>query len=255
MNKPRICVCSLSLGDEYKKVTRWGRETKLLYTQKHGYDFKDDEDIYDRTRHPAWSKILLMLRYLRYYDYVCWIDADTFIMNDEITLESLICKHMITEDIDTEFVDLSRVNHYDIMVAQDWKMINTGVMLIRNSEWAYSFLTELYESPGEFVNQPNYEQNTFIDFYDNNTLDCNDHILVLPLHLQNELNSYYFTYFYGNFIIHFCGCNLTQLSLPMTKYCPIKRDDDTDESYSQRMFWLEHICRQETDEMLQRIYS
>ena len=148
ISKSKICICSLSIGDEYKKVIKWGRETKIRYAEKHGYDFKDDEDIYDRTRHPAWSKVLLILRYLKFYDYLLWIDADTFIMNDEIMIPDLINKHL---------------KHHDIMVAQDWKMINTGVILIKNTEWAYSFFTLLYENPGDFSMYPNYEQNIFIN--------------------------------------------------------------------------------------------
>ena len=47
MNNYKICICSLTLGGEYKEITKWGRETKVLYANKHGYDFKDDEDIYE----------------------------------------------------------------------------------------------------------------------------------------------------------------------------------------------------------------
>ena len=234
--KATICLCTLSIGREYKEITKYGRQTKILYAQKHGYDFKDDDDVFDKTRHPAWSKILLILRYIKFYDYIIWIDADTLIMNYEITITELIQKHML--------------GVYDIMVAQDWKMINTGVIFIKNTNWSYGFLAELYANPGEFSTSPNYEQNTFIDFYESNTMQSKDHIHVLPLYFQNEINSYYFTYYYGNFILHFCGCKLHQLAFPMNKYCPIKMEEDTEETFGNRLYWLEYISRIEIDKLL-----
>jgi hypothetical protein len=245
----KICICSLSIGEEYKRITKYGRQTKVLYAQKHGYDFRDDEDVYDRTRHPAWSKILLILRYLRYYDYIVWVDADTLIMNDEIKMSDLIEKHMIHESLDTEHKE-SKETYSDIMVAQDWKMINTGVIFIKNTEWAYAFFTLLYDSPGAFERNPNYEQNTFIEFYDNDVAGCREHIKVLGLDEQNDINAYYFTFYFGHFLIHFCGCKIHQLEWPMTRYCPIKRDEDTDESFQQRLHWLQFSMRQEVDSVL-----
>jgi hypothetical protein len=218
----RICVCSLTFGDYYKTITRYGRDTKIAYCQKHGYDFKDDDDIVGTDRHPAWYKIQLILRYLDSYDYVFWVDGDTFIMNPEITLESLIEGHMMG---------------LDIMVVSDFLRINTGVFFVKNTDWSREFLRRIWISK-DFHNSADYEQNAFIDLYYANIINAHHHIRSMDHGSQNLFNSYHFSYHYGCFILHFPGCRPAGLDMSMREYCPIRMDDDTDETYQDRMEYL-----------------
>lgn len=228
-----IAVCSLSIGEKYKNMVKYGIRTKEQYCKKHNYDYYDEEKYYDRDRPIAWSKINIINSCLNddknNYDYVVWIDADTLVMNQEIKIEELIEKY--TDD-------------KDVTVAQDYKMINTGVIIIKNTLWSRRFFDFLYDQT-QFIDHPNWEQGAFINLYENNISESQKHINVLPLELQNKLNSYWFTYNYDDcFILHFPGCwrDNTEygLSLAFEQHCPIKMDDEDDEKYQNRINWLKN---------------
>ena len=238
----KIAACSLAVGDNYKKIVRYGQKGKKLYCEKYGYDYFDDEDVYDTSRAPAWSKVNLILRYLRHpnaYDYVVWLDADTHIMNRDTSLLQLI-KELCKDK--------------DITFAQDWKMINTGVMFIKNTPWSREFFTTLYEQT-DFLNSHDWEQSAIKHMYDTNILEAKTHINVLPLHLQNRINSYWFNYNYGDFLLHFPGCFRDGVSnglgSSMDTYCPIKKDDESDESHLNRVHWLQYESKKYAEDRLQ----
>ena len=231
VNKPplKIAVCSLTVGEKYKEITKYGRLTKVNYCKKHNYDFFDDEeDNVDNSRPLAWSKINIIKKYISNYDYVVWIDGDSHIMNQKIKLEQIIR-------------DWSQDK--DFTVAQDKQLINTGVILIKNTEWSKKFLDLIYDQV-QFKNHSNWEQGAFINLLENNISDSQNHINVLPLYLQNKINSYWFTYNFNDcFILHFPGCwryNVeNNLSLALNDYCPIKMDHETEEIFNKRLHWLE----------------
>lgn len=228
LKKPRIALVSLALGDNYKVITKYGSVTKRQYCEKHGYDFFENDIEVDPLRPPAWAKVRQILLHLGRYDYIMWIDADTFVMNQNVRIEDLMVEEM---------------NGRDIMIARDWKMINSGVMIIRNTPWARRFFELVYEQT-QFIHHSNWEQAAIIDLYEKNISNAQDHFTVLPLHKQNRLNSYWYTYkFTTCYILHFPGCwrdnTDMSLSVAMERYCPIRKDDESEESYQARLHWLE----------------
>ena len=237
----KIAVCSLSIGDEFRQITRNGIKSKKLYCEKHGYTFIDDESVYDNTRPHAWSKILLVKKYLQEYDYIMWIDGDTFIMNDEITIEERLQK-LNPED-------------KDLLLANDHVCANTGVFFIKNTEFSMQLLDEIYKQT-YFVNNPlfgDYEQNAYIKLYDDNWNNIQTHVKTIRYPYQIEFNSYWCNYYYGHFILHFAGCrNKNDLRLCMEKFCPIKKDEESDESFKSRIKWLIEDSRKEADRMIGR---
>lgn len=245
--KIKIAVCSLTVGEEYKKITKYGRKTKILYCQKHGYDFFDEETDVDYNRPLAWSKINIIKKHLLDYDYIIWIDGDTFIMNDNIKLEEIISDYTNNKDI-----TVAR----DISVIENRVLINTGVMLIKNTEWVMKFLNLIYDQV-QFINHSFWEQAAFLNLLENNISDSQNHINVLPFHLQNKINTYWFTYYYNDcFIFHFPGSSVEKennLSEKMNKYCPIQMDDETLEKYQKRIYWLEHESRNFIDGEIKRL--
>ena len=126
------------------------------------------------------------LKYLSDFDYLIWIDADILIMNSEIQLEQFIEKY----------------ENFDIICGSDWKMINTGVLFIKNTEFSKEFLQKVYDNefdPEEDKHQRylNWEQVSFINLNDLNYMDCKNRIHVTdPI----EFNSYWFNYFHLIFI-------------------------------------------------------
>lgn len=227
----RIAVCSLHIGDEYARLTRYSVVTKQLYCAKQGYDYIQDESVYDKSRHihPAWAKLDLLLKVLELkdeaggpkYDWVIWLDADLYVMNPELRLEGFITRLMTDE--------------HQIMIGSDWKMSNTGMMYIRNTEWSHTFLQAVAGHKG-FEVRGNYEQDAFQDLHEKNFMDAERRIVVAA---PREFNSYWFTWEAGDFILHFPGCkNLEGLDIQLRLYCPVRRQDDDDESYEARMTWL-----------------
>jgi hypothetical protein len=222
-----IALCTLSIGAEYKEAVKYSNKIKKNYCEKNAYDYRDDEDegIYDKSRPVAWSKINLIQRCLNEgYDYVVWIDADAYIMNPELKLESFI-------------VNFSKGK--DILVTMDSvDTLNSGVMFIKNTNWSRRFFKHVY-SMTEFINHSNWEQGAIIEMYEKNMLDAQKHVILLPKSLQRLFNSYVPMYKNEDFIMHVAGCwrDNTDMGLKsmMERHCPIRMDSDTDESYNTRI--------------------
>jgi predicted O-methyltransferase YrrM len=225
-----IAICSLSAGSIYKTKVKYGIQTRAEYCKKHGYDFREDEDdkIIDTTRPLAWSKINLILRCLEDgYNYVVWIDADTFIMNNTIPIQFFIDNYL---------------QNKDILVTKDYiDLINSGVMFIKNTEWSKTFFTELYNQT-DFIHSANWEQDAIEHMYKTNILDSAEHIVALDREYQKLFNSYHFMYTSGDFIVHLAGCwkhaepEANQgLEFMMNRFCPVRMENDSDDSFKQRL--------------------
>lgn len=226
--KQKIAVCNLALGAEYKHLVRYGQKGKEIYCQRQMYDWRTDEDVHDSSRPPAWSKVRLILKCLaeHKYDYIVWIDADTHIMNFDAKLEDFIFRLM---------------GSAELMLASDPERINSGVMFIRCTDWAEKFFQLLYDQT-DYINHSNWEQEALIHLIDTNKMDCRSHIKILPPHQQTEFNSYHLMYQPGQFLVHLAGCyrNDTNngLDIMMNRYCPLKMDEDSDDSYRDRLEFI-----------------
>lgn len=223
----KIAVCTLTIGEKYKKVVYWGHHTKELYCMRHGYDLRTDEDIYDKSRPPAWSKIKLLLKCLEEdYEYVVWMDADTAIMNHNITLDDII----------TQFS-----GNKDMMIAKDLYNFNTGVMFVKNTEWSKKFLNHVYNQT-EYINDGNWEQTAIIDLYKANALDSQLHIQSCK---QTVFNSYWFVYEDGQFLLHFAGCwrnNVNNgLDRMMSMCYPFRKRNETPGEYKARKIYQKNL--------------
>ena len=232
----KIGICTLSIGEKYKEKTKWTTINKINYCVKHGYTFIDDETIWDKSKPIPWSKILLLLKYIEQFDYLVWIDADILIMNMDIKIET--------------FID--RYSDYDQISGSDWKMQNTGVWIIKNSEFSKRFLTEVWINVYDENSDPkerymNWEQGSVINLMDRNVLNCKEKIKVT---YPEEMNSYWFNYFPGHFVLHFAGVR-DELDSLIREYYPERLDTDSDKSYQDRMVYLAGPVREYLDRKLQ----
>jgi hypothetical protein len=252
LQNKRICVCTLTLGEKYKEAVEQATITKTEYCKRYGYSFRCDEDVHDTTRPPAWSKIKLLQKclrekefrnedgetnaYVNTYDYVVWMDADTLIMNPDKRLDDFI-----------KLYGGDKENPKDIILAQDWTRLNTGVMFIKNTPWVLDFLDLVY-SKTEYIHDPDWDQKSFIVCYENNLLHSQDHIKVLSIYQQREINSYYCMYKFGDFIIHIAGCFRDGvdkgLKEMVERVCPHYMKHDSNDTYNQRMYWLRNSLNQ-----------
>ena len=105
------------------------------YANKHNYYWKDSSHLVDPERPPAWSKLKAVQALLQqpqqhnshYCDWVLWLDADVIIMNSNIRLQDLLPS-------DPEIM---------LIATHDRKFTaNSGVWLLRNSDWSRQFLDD-----------------------------------------------------------------------------------------------------------------
>jgi hypothetical protein len=237
----KIAVCSFVIGDKYKDIVKYGIQTRINYCKKHNYDYIDDQSVYDRSRKIEWSKILIVQKYLSQYDFLVWIDADTFIMNEDITLESLIEKYLEGD------------NPKDFMYTVGHQWVNNGVMFVRNTAFMGDFFTEVYNHTDQICS----EQGSLDYLYRTNWKSCQMKIVVVQN--QKEFNSFWDNYSYGDFIIHFPGCNEpnrpeNSLQRMMNMFCPIRMLEDTDHTYKFRMEWLKTRAEADLFQMRGRGY-
>lgn len=221
----KIAILTLAIGDSFKERMHYAMQSKREYCKKHGYDLIDDETVYDTSRPIAWSKILLIKKYLPMYDVVVWIDADAIILDMSQTLEN----------------KLELMNGKDICVTTVFGMINTGVMLIRNSDRALALMDLIYTQT-QYINDGNWEQSAFIHIYEKNIEGMADCIHVLDEE-HMRMQCYLPSLKPGMFVLHMAGFRPEYYGWLVTKIFrklyPLQREDETDQQYWDRMVWYQ----------------
>lgn len=207
----RIAVLTLVIGDKYKSAVSLGTESKIKYCQKNNYNFIiGGDEVYDKSRPIAWSKIKMIEKYLPNYDYIFVSDADVIIMNDDIKIESFIEKYM---------------NQKILLVSKDWQNINTGNIIIKNCDEIYSLMKNIWKQT-QFLNHGWWEQAAFIHLYNSNA-EIRDYTYVLEE--SHLINAYVITFDFnipetnkyrtGDFLIHLAGIDGISDLENMLKIC------------------------------------
>jgi len=78
-------------------------------------------------RHSAWERLPLILDNISKFDYLIWIDADAFFYNDAGNIIDIINKNNNVNFIFSD--DMSSNNN-----------VNTGIFIVKNSEYSINFL-------------------------------------------------------------------------------------------------------------------
>ena len=86
----------------------------------------------------SWVKMDLLQKYAQQYDWVCWLDMDTLIIDMNIRLEDYI-RDAIRYRPGVDLI-LEGTEEFKQM---DGTAIRSGVMLIRNSYWSQHFLSQV----------------------------------------------------------------------------------------------------------------
>ena len=119
-------------------------------------------------RHPAWERIPLILKYINDYDYVIWIDADAFFYNDANNIVDIINDNI----------------NYNFIFSNDYgnNNINTGVYIVKNSQYSIDFLTRwLYDEDLYKNNKHPYwwDQGVLIEIFNQNILDIKNNCIIV----------------------------------------------------------------------------
>jgi hypothetical protein len=193
-----FAICSLVLGDEYKEKVKLCTESQRKYVEKNEYKMITDETVYDSSRSPAWSKISLLQKYMKEYDYLIWFDADIMIMNDERRIE--------------DFINLLPNDKF-LLIGRDFNNLNSGLFVIRNCPEALQFLDEVW-SKTEYLNHEWWEQAAIIDLYSSK---YRKKIEVIPHKYISIMNAYdqrvdsKVFWRPGDFCVHFAGIHDKEL--------------------------------------------
>jgi hypothetical protein len=148
--RPRIAVLSISAvtnqshsfkPETFKQLHFYSFVNKMQYCQRRNYDLiLEDERImrgYDHLA-PAFGKIIALLKWLPHYDVIAWVDQDALFLDMSAKIESLVANAgagvdmLLTMQPSTDALDRGqpRLN----------MEINTGVLFVRRSPWAFDFL-------------------------------------------------------------------------------------------------------------------
>lgn len=202
---------------------------RKVYCKIHHCDLIVGNNLIDKSRPTAWSKLLVAKRYLPRYDYLFYLDMDMVIMNMSKSIVDYISYARALEATKPG-------DSYDFIMPQDWSGPNTGAWLVRNSSWSVQFLSDAWTLGHDMVKPRTpdgkkkypfqYEQRVFHYMLDTDvwksrklptypkTTEVNQHFLILP---QCALNSYSIhpleyranrevsQYVPGDFLIHFPG--------------------------------------------------
>lgn len=126
----RKALCSLGAGP-HAELLDVSSETFRLYADRYGYELVLHHDVLEPTRHPAWSKVCVILDALSRYDLVFWVDADAAIVD-------------ASRDVADELAPRSLLG----LVAHDYEgqqIPNCGVMVVRNDRRTRRLFEEIWE--------------------------------------------------------------------------------------------------------------
>jgi hypothetical protein len=145
----RRVLCSLGIGP-YVDILAVSSLTFEAYAARHGYDLVLSTEPIAPERPPAWQKIALVRRLLDSYEEVLWVDADAIFL-----------------DISQDVADLVRPGKDLYLVEQVWeggraRSANTGVFLIRATDWSRSFLDRVWAAE-QWVDHPWWENAAVLD--------------------------------------------------------------------------------------------
>jgi len=190
-HRPRVAVCTLIVGEEYASNVERCSKSLQDYCQKWDLPLICSHEYLDPTRPIPWSKIKLLQEHLPKYDFLYWMDADVLICNSEHSMDERLL-----------FLPKGK----DVLLPQDHpfhgSMINTGSFLIRNSAFSEDLLKQVYLAPAGIDHQW-WEQGSFNLLITKH--EIYDKIVILPESHAKLLNSFYFNYSKGNWMIHYAS--------------------------------------------------
>ena len=171
----------------YKEVATTTNPSLIDYCDIYGLDHKIYTDNFDTGRPAARSKIKFILENFCNYDYIMWIDCDAKITNFSFNV--------------LDFLD----ENGEIFISKDNNGINSGVFIVKCSEYMANFLNHTYNQV-QYINNCWWEQAAINELFRINYNEIYSKVKYLP---QNIFNSYIDNWSGESFILH---CPAMQLN-------------------------------------------
>ncbi|KAF9125367.1 hypothetical protein BGW39_007444 [Mortierella sp. 14UC] len=177
-------------------------ENKRAYADKHGYDFvaraAEFAQEEHRGRRLVWGKIGAIQKVLPHYQWLFWMDMDAVIADLDKDLRAIIQTAEETKGTNGEEISL--------IVARPKrdKILNAGVMLIKNTEWSRAFFNEV-QTRASWYHKSSYEQAAIWEVMNESKWSSGVYLYDGDDHTMNTFPKLYAE---GDFIIHFApaGC-------------------------------------------------
>ena len=188
---------------------------KIDYCRRHRYDlFIGGRSClpHGESDHAAFGKIRLLRMLLLEYEWVLVMDQDAVFANASLRIEDAILRLLPHADGSS-----NNARSQDLIVTQDWNGINTGVMLVRRSEWSRNFFERVAHPPRECRHSgPWWEQSVITCLLDQRKVGFGAmsdgwKIAFARQRLMNsypapyDMNVESARYVPGDFIVHFAG--------------------------------------------------
>ena len=142
-------------------------EINKIYCHKNNIELIRCNERRRSNRHPAWERIPLILKYLNDYDYVMWIDADAFFYNDANNIVDII-----NDNRNYNFIFSNDIGNNNI---------NTGVYIVKNSQYSIDFLIRWLYDEDLYKNNhyPHWwDQGVLIEMFNQNILDIKNNCII-----------------------------------------------------------------------------
>lgn len=209
-----VALCTVALGDKYRASVELCIETQAIFAGKRGYTHAVLEDwTIVRERPPAWMRLPLIVKLLNAgYKHVVYIDADAMVTNYASDFSDAIRRLNDTETC--------------ICITEDEGGLNSGVMIIRNSQETLALLQLIWLYDADLEN-PTWEQNA-LKFLAENYPEVRRHILIeanprafnsFPIERRifhdTQLRNLWSS---GDFICHFSGIRKPHLESFIKRY-------------------------------------
>jgi hypothetical protein len=192
--KNKIAVVTAATKD-LNIYTQHSFKINEAYANKHDYAWH--ADIYDNLngKHGGWLKIKTILKYLRFYEVVMWIDADAIFVNDDKKVE--------------EFLRPGKDFYICTEAGVSYNLFNSGIMIFRHCDFTFNLLTTTLRFKESFFGMlGSHEQACLIYFYLNNIDDAKKHTQVLkPYEMNTVMPNWSKSLNEGDYILHLMGCN------------------------------------------------
>ncbi|KAK3841180.1 MAG: hypothetical protein J3R72DRAFT_369525 [Linnemannia gamsii] len=177
-------------------------ENKRTYADKHGYDFvaraaEFAQEEY-RGRRLVWGKIGAIQKVLPHYQWLLWMDMDAVIADVDKDLRAIIQT--------AEEAGGTNGDEVSLIVARPKrdKILNAGVMLIKNTEWSRAFFNEV-QTRAPWYHKSSYEQAAIWEVMSEPKWSSGVYLFDGDDHTMNTFPKLYTQ---GDFIIHYApaGC-------------------------------------------------
>lgn len=155
MAGPRIAVITfndipaVNRTAKYERLGRMALVNRRRYCLRHGYTLIDAVPV-AQDRPACWAKIPAILEAFGSHEWVLWADSDALACPDAAGVEPLLdAEHDLITQANDRFYAFLGVS---VAAGNSRMPINTGVFLMRATEWSRDFLRSAY-SRTEFISR------------------------------------------------------------------------------------------------------